>query len=648
MPVQRRRQTQRRRRRRAAGGAQSHRRLRTNTCAPVTDFYQTLNHRWQRRTTLPLTETRITQAYFVAKEIHRELADIIRRQKSGPIADLLASWDTAAASHGLTPILLALQHADVSPAIGWLNRHGFGAPLSVYVQGDPRNHAVCRVFIDLGELGIGIPEYWSWREYAATRAAYQRYVSSLADTLGLPILREGIAAEREIAGLIPAATDGEGTKERFDMLTWAELRRRFAHIDWHALFVSYGIPEDRLGGLMYNVTAPRFLYRFQKRVASWPATRWHGWFALIAAQRVAGMSPHGPLRSAWFQYARRHLQGMPRDETAEELRMAAVRALLPNTLGKLWVQHHCPADLRRRVSDLVERVRDAAITAVRSTSWMSTSTRAAAADKLRRMDVQICWPEPWDLTDLACGGLNPTDWIENLLTLSAAATDQMLEQLRRGCRSPLTGGWPRPVYEVNAYYYPEENRFVLPAAILRPPFYDPRKSAIWNYGAIGATIGHEFCHAFDADGRAYDSRGDKHDWWTARDDREYRARARRVVDLYESKEYRGLPVNGELTLVENIADLGGLEFALAAATATAGRALTDAELREFFTAYAVSWRSKDRLARARELLVTDPHAPPRLRVNHAVRQFDEWYRAFAIDPSCPDYIPAERRIRFFR
>ncbi len=204
------------------------------------------------------------------------------------------------------------------------------------------------------------------------------------------------------------------------------------------------------------------------------------------------------------------------------------------------------------------------------------------------------------------------------------------------------------MFTVNAFYYPEENRLMLPAAILRPPFYDPAASVVVNYGAIGATIGHELCHGFDSDGRSYDEKGDKHDWWTESDTRQYKARAAQVVRLYESRLYRGMEVDGTLTLTENIADLGGLEFALAGARAELGRDLTTAEKREFFEAFAISWRSKDRKRRAAELLATDFHAPPLLRVNHAVRQFDEWYEAFGVGPECPDYVPPERRIRFFR
>jgi putative endopeptidase len=611
-----------------------------------------MNSRWQHSTEIPPTETRITKAYFVGREINHELSTVIRAQKSGAIADLLASWDAAATQRvpeGLTPILLTLLGIEgasaISGAIGWLNRHGFDAPLSVYVAGDPRDHAACRVHVDFGTPGIGVPEYWIWREYSKTRAAYRRYVDTLASELGLPVLRRGVDAEHEFCKLLPAE---ERKERRLNMLTWAELRREYSTIDWRILFINYGIPEERLAGLMYNITAPGFLHRLQARLRDRPASWWRGWLALYAAARLAGVSPHGPLRAAWFGFARRFLQGMPHDESPAELRMAIVRTLLPNTLGKLWVKENCPVSLRRDIGVMVERIRDAAAKAIQHTSWMSPSTQEAAVKKLRKMDVQLCWPDPWRTMDIPCGGMSCTDFVENLLTISAQSTAESLKQLERGCRTPIEEGWARPVYEVNAYYYPEENRFVLPAAILRPPFYDPSKSLVWNYGAIGATIGHEFCHAFDSDGRHYDSHGDKHQWWTAHDDSEYQARAKRVVELYESRPYRGMSVNGKLTLVENIADLGGLEFALAGAAAALGRPLSIAEKREFFESYAVSWRAKDRRARARELLTIDPHAPPMLRVNHAVRQFDEWYEAFNVDPSCPDYIPAEKRIRFFR
>ena len=206
-------------------------------------------------------------------------------------------------------------------------------------------------------------------------------------------------------------------------------------------------------------------------------------------------------------------------------------------------------------------------------------------------------------------------------------------------------GWDRTVFDVNAYYYPAENRFVLPAAILRPPYYDPARSLSYNYGAIGVTIAHELCHAFDSDGREYDEEGNKRVWWTAHDDREYRKKARQLVRLFESRRYRGMPVDGKLTLVENLADLGSIGFALAGlrSVTTVGKA----ELREFFTSYASSWRSADRRKAAAQRLIIDSHAPPMLRVDHIVRQFDEWYEAFDVGPDSSEWIAPANRIRLF-
>ena len=606
--------------------------------------------------TMPQTEGRITQAYFIRKDIDRELATLIRDTKEPLIENLLASWDVAAddpvaaTPTALITMMLAVQTpTDIANRIGALNRWGIGAPISVYVSGDPRDHSRCRVFIEEGRPRIGIPEYWLWSDYTAHRAAYRRYVRRLATVLQLPQLLKGLAAEREFAEIYPNASE---RRRRIDMLTWAELQKEFNAIDWEALFTAAGFPAERLHEFKYNVTSRPFLHHLQHRIVEWSADRWAGWFALSVAQWWSGLSPHGALRRAWFRYTRAHLQGATADDGPAALRHAIVRTLLPSTLGRLWVSRYCSPDLRIAASAMVERIRSAAIAAVGRSSWMAPSTQFAAARKLRTMDVQICWPQRWDATGVPAVSLSRTDYVGNLMTLASYNADLNIYSATHpgadGCRHPVgADGWSVPVFAVNAYYFPEENRFLLPAAILRPPFYDSSASIPANYGAIGATIGHEFCHAFDTEGREYDHRGDKHDWWSKQDDRAYRRRARAVVALFESRLYRGAHVDGNLTLTENIADIGGLEFALAGAAAELGRNLTTAELREFFSSYAISWRAKDRLARARELLVTDYHAPPMLRVNHVVRQFDEWYKAFGVPDDCEDAIPQRRRIRFF-
>jgi len=615
------------------------------------NFYTEINQSWQDATKLPDTETRITQAYFIQKDINKELDAIIRNQK-GAMADLVNSWQVAEGKlpdgiTALTNTMLSMRTiTDIASRIGWMNRYGFPAPLAIYIQGDPRDHSRCRVFIEEGQPRIGIPEYWLWPEYAGHRKAYEVYVRRLASILGLPTILLGYECERGFAKVFPIATE---RKRRIKMHTFSELCDEFRYIDWTAMLTAWGLRKDQLPDIDYNITSIPFLHHLQVRIHKWSMDRWRGWFGLIMAQSVAGCSPPGPMREAWFDYARRFMQGTKADETLQELRHAIVRTMMPNSLGRLWIAKNCDPGLKRTITTMMNHIRDAAAMQLRTTAWMSESTRKAAIRKLRRMDVQICWPDlkTWEPKEVGCG-LSSTNFIENIMSIGKLNTDINQEMMISGsCRHPYGDGWGKPVYEVNAYYYPDENRFLLPAAILRPPFYDEKKSLAWNYGAIGATIGHEFCHAFDSDGRQYDENGDKRDWWSDSDDHKYKVLARRVVRLYESEKYRDHEVDGSLTLVENIADIGGIGFALAGLKRALGRPPKKEEMRDFFTSFAVSWRSKDRIKRATELLATDSHSPPMLRVNHVVRQMDDWYMAFDVGPGDKGWIPPEDRIRFF-
>lgn len=613
-------------------------------------FYHRMNKQWLATTTIPPTESRVTQTYFIQEDINRELSSIIQKEErsGGPIAEFLQSWRTTEGRipvgiTSLTQLMLTMNtNSDIASRIGWMNRYGITPPLAVYIQGDPRNHKRCCVFLEEGEPQIGSPDFWSNGQ--GHRKAYRTYVHELATILGIPSIEMGFAAEREFASVFPSVTE---RRTRFHMLSWAELRREYRSIDWVALFTAWGLDESVLPRLVFNVTSSAFLHHLQNRIVRWSLPKWQGWFTLIAAQWIASRSPHGPLREAWFKYNCTFLQGVTQDQSTDKLRDAVLQVLMPNTLGRLWVSQYCDPHLPATVATMISHIRTGAIESLRKTSWMTLKTREAAIRKLRTMDVQVGWPDmkSWKPKEIACT-LNSLSLIENLLSLSKLDTDENQALLVHGdCRHPKGKGWAQPVFLANAYYFPDENRFLLPAAILRPPFYDPRKSLAWNYGAIGATIGHEFCHAFDSDGRLYDEHGDKRDWWTDTDDREYKHRSQQVVKLFSGTKYKGQAVDGDLTLIENIADLGGLEFALAG--------LKDAttpskqSLREFFEAFAVSWRSLERIERAKQLLVTDMHAPPELRVDLVVRQMDEWYEAYDVDPTSAEFVAPERRIHFF-
>jgi putative endopeptidase len=626
------------------------------------NFYSVVNKNWLDHVKMPETETRITQAYFVREEINKELDALIHEQIRVPeensIKTLMKSLDSLKEKPAaLTPILHTVMSAtspsDISALIGWMNRSGIPSPIELYVQGDPRDQTQCLVFIEEGSPQIGPSFYWDERDYTQTRKVYARYCEKLARIVGIPSLGHGYTAEREIAHQYSTREEKVTARRKNTAVSWSTLRREYTTIDWTRMFTSFGIPEERLASLSYNVLSPSYIHHLQQRMKTWTVGRWTSWFGLLATQWAAGSIPSGPLRKAWFDYNYRFMQGMKADDTLPNLHRAIVRMILPSALGHIWVLKHYKPCFRDRVMTMVKSIQEAAADCLTSTSWMAKSTRAAAVKKLRSMEIYICWPSlsTWHSTSAEPTCALGENYLENLLALSSARTDRNLSQLSKGvcgAKSVDNNEWARPVFEVNAFYYPDLNRFVMPAGILRAPFYDPDVSIVTNYGAIGSTIGHEFCHAFDSEGRTYDAGGNQRDWWTARDDKEYKRKAAAVVRLYETVDYRGLPVDGDMTLVENIADIGGLEFALEGLKRALKRKATMKELREFFTAFAISWQSKDRMKRAAQLLDNDPHAPPMLRVNHVVRQFDEWYAAFEIDERDPGFIKPEKRIRFFR
>ena len=615
-------------------------------------FYETVNKRWLTETELPNTESRVTQTYYIREQINKELDSIIYRAKEGPIVELRKSWASASKSvipSGLSAIVQLMQTMsgarDISERMGWMRRNGINAPIDIYVQGDPRDHTKCRIFIEEGMPSIGIPEYWLEKSHGPIRSAYHIYCNSLANTLGIPNASMGYEAEQEMANQYPKGTDRWDVYGRINMMTWLELTKTYTTIDWTAMFVAYGLNEDDLPKLLYNITSHAYVHRLQTRIRSWSIKRWQGWFTLTVAQWLAGISPHGPLRTAWFAFKQKFLQGKVRDDAPTKLETSIIYTLLPQTLGHLWTKEFCPESLQRNIFKMIRLIQKAASICFSKTSWMTPKTKKSAIKKLRYMQLMIAWPSAWDDTEKGCT-LNDTNYIDNLLTLAGNRTDINIKKLNKGCgRGDLL--WNRPAYEVNAFYYPEENKFVLPAAIIRPPFYDATRSLPWNYGGIGATIGHELSHGFDSDGRRYDEHGDLRDWWNPRDAHEYKVRANRLAKLFDSVTYRGMEVQGYLTLVENIADLVGLRFALEGLKMALERPLTKLETRDFFMSYTVSWRSKDRLKKAEQLLETNVHAPPMLRVDLIVAQFQEWYDAFEITETHPNYIPVEKRIVFF-
>jgi putative endopeptidase len=297
---------------------------------------------------------------------------------------------------------------------------------------------------------------------------------------------------------------------------------------------------------------------------------------------------------------------------------------------------------------LVSDLRTAMTVRIARLDWMSEATKLQALYKLSRFGVKIGYPSTW--RDYSGLKLSPTDLYGNVV---AAGKFNHAWSVAKLDRLADPAEWGMTPQTVNAYYHPIRNEIVFPAAILQPPFFDPAADPAVNYGAIGGVIGHEITHGFDDQGRKSDGDGVLRDWWTAEDAAKFEARTKALAAQYSAIElYPGAKVNGELTLGENIADLGGVLLALDAYRLSQGgrpAPVLDGitgEQRVFY-GWAQVWRSVTREETARKLLVIDTHTPSPVRARAPVRNVDAWYQAFDVKPGDADYLPPEQRVRIW-
>jgi endothelin-converting enzyme/putative endopeptidase len=322
---------------------------------------------------------------------------------------------------------------------------------------------------------------------------------------------------------------------------------------------------------------------------------------------------------------------------------------LGEAVGQIYVQRHYPPEADRQVHELVDDILAALKDKIEHNSWMDNATRKAALEKLASFDPRLGHPKKYiDYSSLV---VKRDDLFGN--AIRSEQFDWNL-QLKRFPKPVDRGLWDMLPQTNNAYYDPSKNQITFPAAILQPPYFDPNADPASNYGSIGATIGHEIGHGFDDQGRLFDPLGRLRDWWTPASAKAYTTRTAELVKQYDSYEpIPGVHIKGQLTLGENLGDLGGLEVAYAAYRRYVAKhgeppvidGLTGDQ--RFFIAYGYSWETKQREGALRSQLLSNPHSPAEYRVNGVVRNLDAWYKAFNVKPGDKLYLPPEQRVHIW-
>jgi putative endopeptidase len=339
------------------------------------------------------------------------------------------------------------------------------------------------------------------------------------------------------------------------------------------------------------------------------------------------------------------LSGVEKQRPDEEQAMNAVNGAVGEALGKIYVEKYFPPEAKAQIEELVGRIKDATRGRIENVTWMSPETKKEALAKLDAMGVKVGYPDKWRTYENVTIG---DSYVASILSANIAEYKRDLARVGGPVDREEWGMLPQTV---NAYYSPSNNEIVFPAAILQPPLFDYKADPAYNYGGIGGTIGHEITHAFDQSGSQFDAQGNLRNWWTPEDTTRFKALTDEVVKQYSEIEVApGLDVNGELTIGENIADMGGLQIAhdaLHAALAAEGdpgpiEGLTQEQ--RFFLAHAIRWAEKDRPEALATLVKTDEHSPAQVRAVEPPRNMDAFYEAFDIKPGDPMYLPPDQRV----
>ncbi|CAL8971430.1 Neutral endopeptidase [Propionicimonas sp. T2.31MG-18] len=630
------------------------------TVRPQDDLFRHVNGRWLADVEIPADKHAAGAFVDLRDASERAIRDIVTGLSgSAPgteaylVEHMYGSFmDTeridAAGLEPLRPLLAEIDAIgtvdDLLDYFGRSLRRGTGAPIGLDVDADPGDPTRYALFA--GQSGIGLPdeEYYRLEQHAAILSAYRDHVDETLTLAGLTSSGAGpiVALEAAVAALHWDKVRTRDLRQMYNPTSPADLDA--SGVPWTRVLAAAGVPAvDQV-----IVAQPSF---FSEVAALLTASRLDDWKQWCRWSLVSALSPYlpDPLVQARFDFYGTVLQGVPQLRERWKRGVDLVERTLGEAVGKLYVERHFPPAAKDRMDTLVANLLEAYRRSISDLDWMTADTRAEALNKLAHFTPKIGYPDVWK--DYSALEIAPGDLLGNVLRAADFHTSDELGKLTGPIRS---WEWLMTPQTVNAYYHPLRNEIVFPAAILQPPFFDFEADDAVNYGAIGAVIGHEIGHGFDDQGSTCDGEGRLRDWWTPQDREAFTERTSALIGQYSALAPRQLPdvhVNGELTIGENIGDLGGAAIAY-----DAWQLSLDAEPgpidgipapQRFFLSWAQAWQTKRRDEALRQQIATDPHSPEEFRCNQVVRNLPSFYAAFGVTEADALWLPTEERVKIW-
>jgi len=635
---------------------------------PQDDFYKHVNGKWLATTEIPADKGRYGSFDLLVDNSQAQLRGIVEDlQKSADpkdpdqqkIADLYSTFmdEPALEQLGLKPLDAEFAKIDalkdkkeIAGLVAHLNQIGVAAPYTPGVHQDAKDST--KYVFDIGQDGLGMPD----RDYylldddkmKQARTQYGAHVEKMltlaGDKAATKDAKDIVGLETELAKVQWTKVENRDPVKTYNKVEFAKLAALAPGYDWKTYLTDSGV-DGKTDYLV--VSQPSYITGFGKLLQKTPLPVWKAYF------RWRVLSDFAPYLSKdfvdeHFAFYGTALRGIPQNKPRWKRGIGVVENSIGEGLGKIYVAKYFPPESKARMDQLVKNLLAAYTADIDTLDWMSPDTKQKAKEKLAKFTPKIGYPVKW--RDYSALQVTKGDLVGDVIAGQTFEYNRNLNKLGKPIDRDEWGMTPQTV---NAYYNPEMNEIVFPAAILQPPFFNPKADDAVNYGAIGGVIGHEISHGFDDQGSQYDGNGNLLNapgWFTQADLDKFKAKTHALVEQYAAFEpVPGNHVNGELTLGENIADNSGIAIAYKAYKLSLGgkeAATIDGMTgdQRFYGGWAQVWRGK---ARDNDVIVrikTDPHSPPAIRGTVPEMNQASFYDAFGIKEGDKMYLAPEKRV----